>query len=177
MDVLLTNAEVPQKNAWFSFPLGVPNINDTNLRLLHELALVHGTDRTAPLLVQDVDSTVHDLQCFVPKDATPEQLNALAIKIDNMKPIETVYFEAALKSKQPRNMEDILRISEELNRCEMLMDVCSFNDLGRLLVQIGIVEVSDEERPGLDYDKIGADYQDKHGGIFMGYSYITMGGL
>lgn len=177
MDVLLVNAEAPEKKDWFSFPLGVPNISYANLQLLQKLAHVRETDRAAPLLVKGIDSTVDDLQCFIPENATPEQLNALAIKIDYMQPIETIYFEAALKINKVNKMEDILRIADKLDRCEMFIDVHSLSDLGRVLVQTGIVDIPEKERPGLDYDKIGAEFQDKHGGIFMGYSYITMGGI
>ena len=42
-------------------------------------------------------------------------------------------------------------------------------------MQTGIVEVPDEGRPHLDYDKIGTEYQEKHGGIFMGYESESVG--
>lgn len=158
---------------WVEFPLGTPHINSDGLMLLEQIATAPGRTKPGKLLIADLDSPIRNLKQYVPQDASPEQLNTLAIKIGYMGPEEQVCFEAALDLNSVMGMEDILRLTDELDQYEMLLDVSSMGELGRYLVNNGIVEFPESVCPYLDFEKIGIEYDAGHGGVFKGTSYIT----
>lgn len=173
MNVLLSNRQKPEKKEWFTFPMGAPCIEHAGLERLRELASVPESGAAADLVVRDLISPIRNLHCFVPEDATPEQLNTLAIKIGYMGPEEQVCFEGALDLNSMAGMEDVLRIADELDQYEMLLDVSSMVELGRYLVNNGVVEFPEAVCPYLDFEKIGIEYDANHGGVFKGTSYVT----
>ena len=173
MKALLVNKAMPKKQAWVDFPMAAPHIESDGLDRLRELAGVPGTDTLSPLLVAEVNSHIRNLVHYVPEDATPEQLNTLAIKIGYMQPEEQVCFEGALDINAVDSMEDILRLADELDQYEMFLDVSSVGELGRYIVNFGIMEFPEDALPYLDYERIGTEYDANHGGVFRGTSYIT----
>lgn len=160
------------RQQWVEFPLGAPHIESDGLRLLERIATVPGQDKPRRLLIADLESPIRNLKQYV-QDADPEQLNTLAIKIGYMGPEEQVCFEGALDLKSVNGIEDVLRTAEELDQYDMLLDVSSMVELGRYLVNNGIVEFPKEVCPYLDFEKIGIEYDAEHGGVFKGTSYVT----
>ena len=161
------------RQQWVEFPLGAPHIESDGLQLLNWIATAPGRDKPRKLLIADLESPIRNLKQYVPQDTDPEQLNTLAIKIGYMGPEEQVCFEGALDLNSVMGMEDILRIADELDRYEMLLDVSSMGELGRYLVSGGIVEFPEAVWPYLDFEKIGVEFDSEHGGVFKGTSYIT----
>ena len=173
MKALLVNQSMPKKQTWVDFPMAAPHIESDGLDRLRELAGVPGTDTLSPLLVAEVNSHIRNLVHYVPEDATPEQLNTLAIKIGYMQPDEQVCFEGALDINAVDSMEDILRLADELDQYEMFLDVSSVGELGRYIVNFGIMEFPEDALPYLDYERIGTEYNANYGGVFRDTSYIT----
>lgn len=161
------------RQQWVEFPLGAPHIESNGLQLLNRIATAPGRDEPGKLLITDLESPIRNLKQYVPQDADPEQLNTLAIKIGYMGPEEQVCFEGALDLNSVMGMGDILRIADELDQYEMLLDVSSMVELGRCLVNNGIVEFPEAVWPYLDFEKIGIEYDSEHGGVFKGTSYVT----
>ena len=56
---------------------------------------------------------------------------------------------------------------------EPFLDVSSVGELGRYIVNFGIMEFPEDALPYLDYERIGTEYDANHGGVFRGTSYIT----
>ena len=161
------------RQQWVEFPLGAPHIESDGLQLLNWIATAPGRDKPRKLLIADLESPIRNLKQYVPQDAVPELLNTLAIKIGYMGPEEQVCFEGALDLNSVMGMDDILRIADELDQYEMLLDVSSMVELGRYLVSGGIVEFPESVWPYLDFEKIGIEYDSEHGGVFKGTSYVT----
>lgn len=158
---------------WVEFPMGTPHIDSNGRKLLEWLATGPGRTKPGKLLIADLDSPIRNLKQYVPQDADLEQLNTLAIKIGYMGPEEQVCFEAALDLNSVMGMADILRLADSLDQYEMLLGVSSMVELGRYLVNNGIVEFPESVCPYLDYEKIGVEYDAEHGGVIKGASYVT----
>lgn len=173
MKVLLSNRQKPEKKEWFTFPMGAPHIEHAGLERLRELARIPESGAAADLVIRELESPIRNLHCLVPEDAAPEQLNTLAIKIGYMGPEEQVCFEGALDLNPVAGIEDVLHIADGLDQYEMLLDVSSMVELGRYLVNNGMVEFPEAVCPYLDFEKIGIEYHSEHGGVFKGTSYIT----
>lgn len=173
MRVKLFARGAEERMGWLEFPLGAPHIESDGLAKLDRIATAPGQARPGKLLIADLESPIRNLKQYVPQDADPEQLNTLAIKIGYMGPEEQVCFEGALDLNPVAGMEDVLRIADGLDQYEMFLDVSSMVELGRYLVNNGMVEFPESVCPYLDFEKIGIEYDANHGGVFKGTSYIT----
>lgn len=174
MRVLLANAKMPEQKAWFDFPLGASHMEHDGLCRLREIAGIPGTDRTADLLVRDMESPIRSLHCFVPENASPEQLNTLAIKLRYMSPEDMIRYEGALNINCVDSMEDVLRLADGLECYDVYPDTGTEAMLGRYLVNQGIVEFPEEVVPYLNFASVGTEYHAGHSGAFCGTNYIVL---
>lgn len=173
MKALLVNQKMLEKKEWVEFPLGAPFIEHPGLGRLQELARVPVTGELAELLVRDLESPIRNLHCFVPEDATPEQLNTLAIKLGYMDREDLVRFEGALNINCVDGMEDVLRLADELDQYEIFPDTGTEAMLGRYLVNHRIVLFPEKYMPYLNYSSIGIEYHAEHSGAFCGANYVV----
>lgn len=173
MKALLANQKMPEKKEWIEFPLGAPFIEHPGLGRLQELARVPETGELAGLMVRDLEAPIRSLHCFVPEDATPEQLNTLAIKLGYMDPEDLVRFEGALNINCVDGMEDVLRLTDELDQYEIYPDTGTETMLGRYLVSQGYIHFSEEFLPYINYASVGIEYHAEHSGAFCGTNYVV----
>lgn len=173
MRVLLSNRQRPEKKEWFTFPMGAPYIEHAGLERLRELASVPESGDAAGLMVRDLESPIPNLHCFVPEDATPEQLNTLAIKLGYMDQEDLVRFEGALNINCVDGMEDVLRLADGLEQYEIYPDTGTETMLGRYLVAHGYIEFPEKFLPYINYARVGIEFHAGHSGAFCGVNYVV----
>lgn len=82
--------------------MGAPHIGHTGLERSRGMARVLESGDTADPIVRNLKSPIRSLHCFVPENATPEQPNTLAIKLDYMDRKDILRFEEALDAGKPQ---------------------------------------------------------------------------
>lgn len=173
MRVKLFAREAVERMRWVEFPLGAPRIDNDGWTMLEWIATTPGLSKPGRLCIADLESPIRNLKLYVPQDVDLEQLNTLAIKIGYMEPEEQTCFEGALELNSVAGMEDVLHLADALDQYEIFLNVSSMAELGRYLVNNGIIEFPESVCPYLDFEKIGIEYDAIYGGVFKGTSYVT----
>ena len=102
------------------------------------------------------------------------KLNMLAGLVDSMSPQEQHILWGALDAESINGLDDVLRAASSLEQYQLVEGVTSYKQLGGWLVEHGLARVDfpEEVRPYLNYEGIGLEYGDSHGGSFTPYGYV-----
>lgn len=102
------------------------------------------------------------------------RLNTLAERVDAMDQREQRVFAGILDAEEISGLDDILRISRNLNQYEVIEGVVSDHGLGKWLVESGRFgkEFPESVRPYSDYAAIAVKYRSDHGGIYTQTGYV-----
>ncbi len=110
----------------------------------------------------------------VGEEADILKLNMLAGLVDGMSTQEQHILWGALDAESIDGLDDVLRVASSLEQYQLVEGVTSYKQLGGWLVEHGLagVDFPEEVRPYLNYEGIGLEYGDSHGGAFTPYGYV-----
>ena len=110
----------------------------------------------------------------VEEEADILKLNMLAGLVDGMSTQEQHILWGALDAESIDGLDDVLRVTSSLEQYQLVEGVTSYKQLGGWLVEYGLagVDFPEEVRPYLNYEGIGLEYGDSHGGAFTPYGYV-----
>lgn len=155
LDLPATPAEVGEAFSWFE-------------RIGVDLSAVRiaGVNSPVPTLGQYIlRADIHD----------PEQmkmLNELADSIGQMDDREWNIFAGALDAESINGLDDVLKLSKRLGDYNILPNVRTDTELGRILVDTGYKNFPEAVQPYLDYRAIGAEYYAENGGAYDPGGYV-----
>ena len=110
----------------------------------------------------------------VEEEADILKVNMLAGLVDGMSTQEQHILWGALDAESINGLDDVLRVASSLEQYQLVEGVTSYKQLGGWLVEHGLARVDfpEEVRPYLNYEGIGLEYGDSHGGAFTPYGYV-----
>ena len=137
----------------------------------------YAEDLIKPVELRDVSCEIVGIrqylqQADLSREGELEKLNALAEKIEGMDWRQKDLLWGALDCESISNLDDVLRVVDELDQYELLGDIRNDRDLGAHLVETGWKQFPDYVLPYLDYAAIGLEYRSEHGGSFNGGGYV-----
>lgn len=157
------------------FPTTLAKVQ-TEMRGLEEFGKSYGVVRIvsgegpAQLLTGRV--TVDDLNT----EAGIQRLNRLAEVIDNMSDEKLKLLSGALALERAANLDDVLRVTDNLEQYELFPKIRTDEDLGHFLVDTSFItgkfSFPEKTRPYLDYAKIGAEQRGVLGGMYTSIGFI-----
>lgn len=105
-----------------------------------------------------------------------DKLNRLAEQIDGMDERQRDIFSGALDAESASSLDDVLCISDSLDKYTFVPNVRSNEELGRYVAVAGQIHgdrrFPEEAWPYLDFAKIGAEYFAGHGGAYTPKGYV-----
>lgn len=130
-----------------------------------------------PVTVFDATSPVRNLGTFVrnlvlDNDNNLDKLQHIALNIEEMTPNERKVFAGALDAESINSLDDVLRVSNNLDQYIMIHGVTTDRELGEFLVDSGYGDFPERVRPYLNYAGIGAEYYAERGGAFTADGYV-----
>lgn len=141
-----------------------------------------GSEQNAPISIRGVNEPLSYLRQYIQNvDLTSgpelEKLNQLSEKVDGMSAQEQHILWGALDTEGIDGLDDVLSIAPSLGQYQFVEGVTSYKQLGGWLVEHGLarIDFSEEVRPYLNYEGIGLEYGDSHGGSFTPYGYVSGG--
>lgn len=141
--------------------------------------LREGSEQDALVKISGVGDPVSYLRQYIQNvDLTNapelEKLNQLSERVDGMSPQEQHILWGALDAESIDGLDDVLRVASSLEQYQFVEGVTSYKQLGGWLVEHGLagVDFPEEVRPYLNYEGIGLEYGDSHGGAFTPYGYV-----
>lgn len=141
--------------------------------------LREGSEQDALVKISGVGDPVSYLRQYIQNvDLTNapelEKLNQLSERVDGMSSQEQHILWGALDAESIDGLDDVLRVASSLEQYQLVEGVTSYKQLGGWLVEHGLagVEFPEEVRPYLNYEGIGLEYGDSHGGAFTPYGYV-----
>lgn len=141
--------------------------------------LRNGSERNAPISIRGVNEPLSYLRQYIQNvDLTSgpelEKLNQLSEKVDGMSAQEQHILWGALDAEGIDGLDDVLSIASSLGQYQFMEGVTSYKQLGGWLVEHGLARIDfpEEVRPYLNYEGIGLEYGDSHGGAFTPYGYV-----
>lgn len=150
-----TPAEVSEAVSWFS-------------RLNIPMSSVLITGANSPVRNLGNYVTVADINN--PQDV--EKLNKLAETIEQMDGRQHSVFAGAMDAESISGLDDIVNISEHLDRYILISGVTNDRELGGFLVESGYKNFPDYVQPYLDYAGIGKEYYAERGGSYTSAGYV-----
>ncbi len=141
--------------------------------------LREGLEQDAPVKISGVGDPVSFLHQYIQNvdltsDSELEKLNQLSEKVDGMSAQEQHILWGALDAEGIDGLDDVLSIASSLGQYQFMEGVTSYKQLGGWLVEHGLARIDfpEEVRPYLNYEGIGLEYGDSHGGAFTPYGYV-----
>ena len=100
-----------------------------------------------------------------------DELNYLANRLDDMSEGQYQAFCAAVESgNYGSDIQDIINIAESVDDIRLISDIESDADYGRYIVETGYINVPDDLKPYIDYERIGRDWS--YDGTQTSYGYL-----
>lgn len=150
-----TPAEISEACAWFE----CINIAPSEVKII-------GAYSSVPNLWQYISSAdIHSSEDM-------EKLNTLARKVNDMDRQQESVFSGALDAESINGLDDVLKLTDHLDRYILLHGVTTDRELGAFLVDSGYKDFPERVRPYLDYAGIGAEYYAERGGAYTAAGYI-----
>lgn len=150
-----TPAEVSEARAWFD----KLNIAPRDVRII---------GANSP--VRNIYQYIARADIHNPEDM--EKLNTLAKVIGQMDDRERNIFAGAMDAESINGLDDVLKLSRNLNDYVILPNISTDTELGRFLVDSGYKDFPEEVWPYLDYRAIGAEYYADNGGAYGPGGYV-----
>ena len=124
-----------------------------------------------------VNSPIPNLEQYIKNTDLSEasaldRLNLLAENISKMSTYQKNVFSGALDAESINGLEDVVRLSQQVDSYVLITGVKSYRELGGFLVESGYKNFPDHVRPYLDYEGIAREYCDERGGAFSSTGYV-----
>lgn len=132
---------------------------------------------SGPVTVFDATCAVQNLDQYVrnvvlDSDGKLDTLQHIALNMEEMSPNERKVFAGALDSESINGLDDVLKVSNNLDQYLMIHGVTNDRELGQFLVESGYGNFSERVRPYLNYAAIGTEYHAERGGAYTADGYV-----
>ena len=102
-----------------------------------------------------------------------ERINQLAERLEHMSEVDCDKFAGMLDANSISGTKDILRLTERLDDYVILPGCSSARSVGRYLVVCGAFPVPEELTGYINYEALGIEFCDAHGGAVCSRGYVV----
>ena len=102
-----------------------------------------------------------------------ERINQLAERLEHMSEVDCDKFAGMLDANSISGTKDILRLAERLDDYVILPGCSSARSVGRYLVVCGAFPVPEELTGYINYEALGIEFCDAHGGAACSRGYVV----
>ena len=161
------------KQTLLSFPVRTPAAQNENAAILATL------EREAvPVFIESAASPVLNLGCYlrgidILADGEAERAQRLAERLEQMSEMDCDKFAGMLDANSISGTEDILKLTERLDDYTILPNCSSPRSIGRYLVGCGAFPVPEELTGYINYEALGIEFCDAHGGAACSRGYVV----
>ena len=102
-----------------------------------------------------------------------ERINQLAERLEHMSEVDCDKFAGMLDANSISGTKDILRLTERLDDYIILPGCGSAQSIGKYLVGCGAFPVPEKLIGYINYEAVGTEFQDAHGGAACSRGYVV----
>ena len=102
-----------------------------------------------------------------------ERINQLAERLEHMSEVDCDKFAGMLDANSISGTRDILRLTEHLDDYVILPGCSSAQSIGKYLVGCGAFPVPEKLIGYINYEAVGTEFQDAHGGAACSRGYVV----
>ena len=161
------------KQVLLSFPTTTPAEKEDVDRTLETLKSMSKT-----VTIQGAASEVMNLGLYLSgvdlaAEGEVERINQLAERLEHMSEVDCDKFAGMLDANSISGTRDILRLTEHLDDYVILPGCSSARSVGRYLVVCGAFPVPEELTGYINYEALGIEFCDAHGGAACSRGYVV----
>ena len=102
-----------------------------------------------------------------------ERINQLAERLEHMSEVDCDKFAGMLDANKISGTKDILQLTEHLDDYVILPGCSSAQSIGKYLVGCGAFPVPEKLIGYINYEAVGTEFQDAHGGAACSRGYVV----
>ena len=164
------------KQALLSFPTTTPAEKEDVVSTLDSLKSMSKT-----VTIQGAASEVMNLGLYLSgvdlaAEGEVERINQLAERLEHMSEVDCDKFAGMLDANSISGTKDILRLTERLDDYIILPGCGSAQSIGKYLVGCGAFPVPEKLIGYINYEAVGIEFQDAHGGAPCARGYVVQKG-
>ena len=161
------------KQLLLSFPTTTPAEKEDVDRTLETLKSMSKT-----VTIQGAASEVMNLGLYLSgvdlaAEGELERINQLAERLEHMSEVDCDKFAGMLDANSISGTKDILRLAEQLDDYVILPGCGSAQSIGKYLVGCGAFPVPEELTGYINYEALGIEFCDAHGGASCSRGYVV----
>ena len=161
------------KQTLLSFPVRTPAAQDENAAILAALKR-----EAVPVFIESAASPVLNLGRYlrgidILAEGEAERIQQLAERLEHMSEVDCDKFAGMLDANSISGTKDILRLTERLDDYVILPGCSSARSVGRYLVVCGAFPVPEELTGYINYEALGIEFCDAHGGAACSRGYVV----
>ena len=161
------------KQVLLSFPTTTPSEKENVDRTLETLKSMSKT-----VTIQGAASEVMNLGLYLSgvdlaAEGEAERINQLAERLEHMSEVDCDKFAGMLDANSISGTRDILQLTERLDDYVILPGCSSARSVGRYLVVCGAFPVPEELTGYINYEALGIEFCDVHGGAACSRGYVV----
>ena len=161
------------KQVLLSFPAATPAEKEDVVSTLDSLKSMSKT-----VTIQGAASEVMNLGLYLSgvdlaAEGEVERINQLAERLEHMSEVDCDKFAGMLDANKISGTKDILQLTEHLNDYVILPGCGSARSVGRYLVVCGAFPVPEELTGYINYEALGIEFCDAHGGAACSRGYVV----
>ena len=161
------------KQVLLSFPVTTPAEKEFVASTMETLKSMSKT-----VTIQGAASEVMNLGLYLSgidlaAEGEVERINQLAERLEHMSEVDCDKFVGMLDANSISGTKDILQLTERLDDYVILPGCSSARSVGRYLVVCGAFPVSEELTGYINYEALGIEFCDAHGGAAYSRGYVV----
>ena len=161
------------KQVLLSFPVTTPAEKENVVATLETLKPMSKT-----VTIQGAASEVMNLGLYLSgvdlaAEGEVERINQLAKRLEHMSEVDCDKFAGMLDANSISGTRDIFRLTEHLDDYVILPGCSSAHSIGRYLVDCGAFLVPEKLIGYINYEAVGTEFQDAHGGAACSRGYVV----
>ena len=161
------------KQVLLSFPVTTPAEKENVVATLETLKPMSKT-----VTIQGAASEVMNLGKYLlgvdlAAEGEAERINQLAERLEHMSEVDCDKFAGMLDANSISGTRDILQLTEQLDDYVILPGCSSAQSIGKYLVGCGAFPVPEKLIGYINYEAVGIEFQDAHGGAACSRGYVV----
>ena len=161
------------KQVLLSFPVTTPAEKENVVATLETLKPM-----SKMVTIQGAASEVMNLGLYLSgvdlaTEGEVERINQLAERLEHMSEVDCDKFAGMLDANSISGTKDILQLTEHLDDYVILPGCSSARSVGRYLVVCGAFPVPEKLIGYINYEAVGTEFQDAHGGAACSRGYVV----
>ena len=161
------------KQVLLSFPVTTPAEKEDVTATMEKLKSISRT-----VTIQGAASEVMNLGLYLSgvdlaAEGEVERINQLAERLEHMSEVDCDKFAGMLDANSISGTKDILQLTEHLDDYVILPGCSSAQSIGKYLVGCSAFPVPEKLIGYINYDAVGIEFQDAHGGAPCARGYVV----